>query len=305
MRISGSYYKNLLDKLDDGICCVDLTKRVVYWNKAAKKIMGFPIQNVLDKMICSEVLSHTDESGRRLCGKAECPVEQVLAKGVPQAVECYIRHRHGRKIPVSLKIEPVHDSKGRILGAVQIFHDNTAKILTRTVIEKLKNLALLDPLTGLANRRYIERILRSRLDELKRYNFSFGVLFIDIDHFKTINDRYGHEVGDKVLQQLSRNISGMIRSSDVLGRWGGEEFVAIILNVDRKQLHQVAEKLRSYVEKLTIRENGHLLKVTVSIGAVLADSKRSEDNQSILKRADELMYLSKINGRNRVTVDPG
>ena len=106
-----------------------------------------------------------------------------------------------------------------------------------------------------------------------------------------------------MLWTVSRNMSTNIRSSDILGRWGGEEFVAIILNVDRDELYLVAEKLRSCVEKAKIKENGHALNVTISIGASLVDPQNGADKESILKKADKLLYESKTRGRNRVSID--
>jgi len=138
---------------------------------------------------------------------------------------------------------------------------------------------------------------------MKRYGLSFGVLFIDIDHFKDVNDQYGHDMGDKVLWAVSRNMSTVVRSSDIVGRWGGEEFVGVILNVDSRQLYLVAEKIRSEIEKTRIEENSHSVNVTVSIGGTLADSDCTLDKVGLLKKADVLLYQSKVAGRNRVTID--
>jgi len=302
MKIHEQYYKNLLDKLFDGIVCIDLNKTITYWNKAAERIAGHSAGEVTGRAACSEILSHTDREGCNLC-QDSCIIEKTLGDGVMRQGEYYIKHKEGHRIPIALRLEPVYNVKNQISGVVQIFHDNSSRIAARNVIEKLKKLAMIDPLTGLANRRFIDKLLESKTDEMKRYGLRFGVLYIDIDHFKNVNDNYGHDIGDKVLWAVSRNMSTIIRSSDILGRWGGEEFVAIILNVDRDELYLVAEKLRSCIEKAKIREDGHALNVTISIGASLADPKTVPDKESILKKADKLLYESKSQGRNRVSID--
>ena len=142
--------------------------------------------------------------------------------------------------------------------------------------------------------------LDSRISEKNRYGADFGIVFMDIDFFKRVNDTYGHGVGDRVLKAVARTFMNTARPSDLMGRWGGEEFVGILKRVDDDGLRSAAERIRSLVEKSHIRENGLTLKVTVSIGGTLADQTDTAD--SIIKRADTLLYRSKANGRNRCTI---
>ncbi len=187
---------------------------------------------------------------------------------------------------------------GMVVGAAEIFSDNySSQDLTRRIRE-LERMALLDPLTKLGNRRYGEMNLTGRIRELRRYGWSFGVLFIDIDKFKDINDSYGHDAGDKVLRLIAATIGNGLRSSDVVSRWGGEEFVAVVTNVDEEKLRHVAEKLRMLVERSTITLAGNDTHITISIGATLARKKDSA--HGIIKRADSLMYAAKKAGRNKV-----
>ena len=301
MSIDEIYYKNLLDKLYDGICCVDRNRTIIYWNKAAEKISGFSSAEAVGKNCCDDLLLHTDKRGKNLSEKA-CPIAQTLLDGIPREGDYFIRHKDGTRTPVTSRIELLIDQHGGNLGAVTIFHDNSSRQANRTVIESLKKLAMIDPLTGLANRRYLDKTIAAKTDEMRRYGLNFGVLFIDIDYFKSINDLYGHLVGDKVLRSVATAMSNVIRSSDILGRWGGEEFVTLVLNVNREQLGIVAEKVRSRIEKMKIQQDTKVISVTVSIGAILADPAGKTDKHSIIKEADELMYKSKSGGRNRVTL---
>ena len=123
---------------------------------------------------------------------------------------------------------------------------------------------------------------------------------MDIDHFKRVNDSYGHETGDTVLKMVAQTMAHNIRSFDVIGRWGGEEFLIILANITKNQLQTVAEKLRILVEHSTLNIGDAKISVTISIGATMAQKK--DTVESIVKRADLLMYKSKGKGRNTVTI---
>jgi diguanylate cyclase (GGDEF)-like protein len=167
-------------------------------------------------------------------------------------------------------------------------------------MEELQQQALLDPLTGVGNRRYTEMDVVSRLEGMNRYGWPFGVAFVDIDHFKQVNDTYGHDTGDDVLKMISRTLLNSLRPFDFLGRWGGEEFVVSITYVSGDELSTVANRIRSLAEHSILSVPGSQLQVTVSIGVTPA---RPEDTpEALVKRADELMYRSKEAGRNRVTI---
>ncbi|MFQ6610517.1 MAG: GGDEF domain-containing protein, partial [Fidelibacterota bacterium] len=153
----------------------------------------------------------------------------------------------------------------------------------------------------LANRTYIEKEFHSRIEEMKRYNLSFGVVFIDIDFFKSINDTYGHDAGDLVLKRVSETFIKNARPYDFFGRWGGEEFIAIIRNVDKQTLIMVGERYRKLVQAQEIIIGDQKLYVTVSMGATMMNN--SDNISTIIQRADKLMYQSKKNGRNRLTTD--
>jgi len=135
---------------------------------------------------------------------------------------------------------------------------------------------------------------------MRRYGRPFGILFMDIDHFKKVNDLHGHDIGDKVLIMVSNTFMKNVRASDIVGRWGGEEFLAIIPNITEEQLHFTANKLRVLVEQSGFSLYSDIVQVTVSIGATLAQPK--DTTETLLERADKLLYYSKANGRNRVSI---
>lgn len=166
-------------------------------------------------------------------------------------------------------------------------------------IRELERLSLLNGLTETVNRRYGEIILHTKFDEMKRYKWKFGVLFIDIDRFKEINDSYGHDAGDRAFKTVSKTLQNSIRSLDAVVRWGGEEFVIILSSADEDRKSILAERLCMLIEQSSIPLAGGAVRVTVSIGATLV---RSDDTpQTVIQRADNLMYESKTKGRNMVS----
>ncbi|MGE5894672.1 MAG: GGDEF domain-containing protein [bacterium] len=298
MQLSGDYYQRVLDNLYDGIYFVDQDKTIIYWNAGAERHTGYTRAEVMGRH-CWENLMHVNEQGVRLCD-GMCPLSQTIADGRLREVDVYIHHKEGHRVPVSLRIAPIHDSKGQIAIAVEIVSENSPKLTLRQKLEELQGLALLDPLTKLGNRRYIETSLLGRLEAMSRYGWPFGILFIDIDHFKNINDNYGHEMGDRVLNMVGKTMSNTLRSFDLLGRWGGEEFIAILMNVNNDQLCSIANRYRSLVEQSSISVGTDLVRVTVSIGATLAES--TDTVGSLVGRADRLMYQSKKSGRNHISI---
>jgi diguanylate cyclase (GGDEF)-like protein len=142
--------------------------------------------------------------------------------------------------------------------------------------------------------------LDARLSEMLRYGWPFGVLFIDIDHFKEVNDVYGHDVGDEVLKMIANTFMNNSRPFDAVGRWGGEEFVAIILNVTEDRLYAIADRLRMLVEQSSLSVGRDTIRVTISIGATLA--LENDTAETLIRRSDQLMYRAKTSGRNCVSM---
>lgn len=298
--LTDSFYRKLLDNLYEGVYVVDTDRKILFWNDAAVKITGYSRSDVVGRHCWDNILMHIDGDGNALC-KSGCVLRAVMEDGRNREAEVFFHHREGHQVPVIVRVSPILGRDGTVAGAVQIFSDNySSQDLTRRLRE-LERMALLDPLTKLGNRRYGEMNLTNKLRELKRYGWSFGVLFIDIDRFKSVNDTYGHAVGDKVLRLIAATINNGLRSSDIVSRWGGEEFVAFVTNVDEETLRYVAEKLRMLVERSTMSLDGHDTQITISIGATLA--RKRDSAHAIIKRADSLMYAAKGAGRNRVMAE--
>jgi len=298
MTNQADFHKALLDQLLDGVYFVDGTRKILYWNAAAERLTGYLASEVVGRHCHDNLMRHVNDRGEALCTDG-CPLAETLADGRQREADVYLQHRDGHRVPVRVRVAPVLDSAGKIIGAVEAFADNSTGLSAVERIRQLESMIYIDFLTGVPNRAFTEITLRTRLDERVRYDWPFGVLSIDIDHFKDVNDRFGHGVGDEVLKVVSKTMSGVCRSFDLVGRWGGEEFVVIVANINAEQLHDLAERYRLLVQYSDLLAEGQRVRVTASIGATLA--RRDDTVESLLKRADGLMYQSKQAGRNRTT----
>ncbi|MHB9132294.1 MAG: sensor domain-containing diguanylate cyclase [Armatimonadota bacterium] len=296
------FFHEVVENLFDGVYVVDLQRKIVFWNRGAWMITGFTSEEVVGARCADNILMHVTETGEGVCC-GMCPLSATLRDGQPREVDLFLHHKQGHRLPVSIRISPLRDAEGTIIGAVEVFNVNAGKAAALEKIKELENLAFMDSLTRIANRRYLELSLQAHLNEAGRYRWPFGVLFLDIDHFKAVNDHYGHDIGDQVLRMVANTLAASTRSFDLIGRWGGEEFVAVISNADAAQVEAVAQRYRALVEQSFLMVGEAQMRVTVSIGGTLAYP--GDDIDSLIKRADQLMYRSKELGRNCVSLDAG
>lgn len=172
----------------------------------------------------------------------------------------------------------------------------TASLSARS--RNLEHAALTDGLTGMQNRRYFDDALKEYLDEFRRIDKPVGLMILDLDHFKLVNDTYGHDAGDEVLRSVGKCLKSMTRYHDVVARLGGEEFAIVAPNMDLELLQRVAERMRKAIASLSIETAGIQLNVTSSVGLALWD--REETADEFYRRADKQLYEAKRQGRNRV-----
>jgi diguanylate cyclase (GGDEF)-like protein len=191
---------------------------------------------------------------------------------------------------------------GSIIGAIEIFSDNSAEFDAQRKTEAMKRLAFLDHLTELPNRRFLEMSLHTALSEYEVHKDPLGVIVIDIDEFKKINDTFGHSGGDRALQEAAKTLEGSLRPTDIVGRWGGDEFLAIARNVDHEMLGRLAERCVAMISRTSVlSHDGRRITLSSSVGAAL--SRPGETAEEFIHRADELMYRSKNGGRGRATTE--
>jgi len=293
-------YKRWLDHLFDGVYVVNLQQRIVYWNTAAEELTGFPAEQVCGKRCSDNILEHVDFSGKALC-KAGCPLHATLQDGERREALVFLHHRDGHRLPVHIRVSPIRDEEGRIMGAIEVFSDHSQHLTLARELEYFKQESMLDPLLRIGNRRYAEMIFQVRQYEYGISRIPFGVLMMDLDSFKRVNDELGHNVGDQVLKMTAQTIVRVLRGTDALFRWGGDEFLAFLPGISLEGLVVVSERIRVMVENSFLTVEGKRVQTAISIGATLA---RPDDTlESLVERADALLYQSKRAGGNRCTID--
>ncbi|MAS65282.1 GGDEF domain-containing protein [Halopseudomonas aestusnigri] len=207
----------------------------------------------------------------------------------------------------NVTILPLRSATGKTDHVCLIIYDVTGVAVNKRQLEsantKLQELALRDGLTGLLNRRYWESCLEREFARHQRYDNPVSLVIFDIDHFKRVNDTYGHQTGDEVIRSVAEITSRLARETDFAGRYGGEEFVVLLPGTHLEGAAQFAERLRQAVEQQVLDYQGSPLSYTISLG-VATISDDMANYQILLERADKALYASKEQGRNRVTLAP-
>jgi diguanylate cyclase (GGDEF)-like protein/PAS domain S-box-containing protein len=298
IRFSSSLYEKLLDHIDDGVYFVDRDRKITYWNDGAQKLSGYSASEVIGKRCSEDFLGSVDGTGKALRDK-QCSLHEVMKDGQPREEEMYLRHHDGHRIPISVRAFPMRNEAGSIVGAVKVFSDS----LTRRKVEKnvsaLERLAFRDVLTSLPNRRYLEMKVDQALEEHQRFGRLYGLLMFDLDRFKHVNDTHGHEVGDALLKAVAKTLLHGLRPLDLVGRWGGEEFLVLMPDADALDLGDLAERCRMLIAQSSVTNSSSGVSVTASIGATVLS--HSDSLASAIRRVDELMYQSKRSGGDRTT----
>lgn len=299
-RLDCDIYQSILDQTNDGIYFVDNQRVITYWNRGAERITGYPAAEMLKQRCSDDRLCHIDAEGREMCS-ALCPLGRAVTNGQSSGqFRVYLKHRDGRRLPVDVVSSPIRNDRGRVIGAVQIFRDASIYEEEAKASELLAKLASSDSLTDLLNRRKIEMELDLEIKKSKRLGLPLSVIFCDLDYFKNVNDRFGHQVGDEVLKGVSKLLLGGLREYDRVGRYGGEEFLIMLPQTKAEIAVEIAERLRSSVEswRLIYQEQLWSFKTTLSLG--VAELGPGETLDSLIDRADKALYRAKQSGRNAV-----
>jgi len=257
IRFSSSFYEKLLDTMYDGVYFVNRERRITFWNEAAERLTGYTSREVLGKQCSDNLLGHVDETGKSLCVDG-CPLKSVMFDGQPRHVDIYLRHKQGHRVPVSVRALPMRNSAGKIVGAVEVFSDSAPKDKDKVEkrVNELEHLAFRDSLTGVPNRRYLELKVEQGLQEHQRLGRLYNLLMFDLDNFKQVNDAHGHDVGDAVLKAVAGTLVQGLRTVDIVGRWGGEEFLVLMPDLDAIGLGDLAERCRVLIAQSSVTVGG-------------------------------------------------
>jgi len=289
-------YLTIINHIHDGVYYVDRDRKILFWNKAAERITGYSVEEIVGVRCPETHLDHIDEEGRPMC-EIGCPLFAAIGDGEERQAHVLVRHKEGYRIPILVNVYPVKKD-GEIVGALDIFTLESPTVYEDTVVEHLSGIAMHDPITGLPNRRYLESFLTYKYDEYKRFGRLFAVLFGDIDNFRNFNNNFGHELGDQVLRNIAASIQKNMRRDDLVGRWGGEEFVGIYSVSSPDDIHIIGNKFWKLIQSTEVSHEEEFLNVSMSVGITTIQQEDTVD--SILSRADRLMYQAKKAGKDQV-----
>ena len=300
------------DYLYDAVVVTDLQGIVTDWNTGAEKLYGYTRDEIIGKPVS---ILHAPEDVERITAEVFAAIErqgywtgEIKKVAKDQSVGW-----------IESSVIPLFDEQNQSIGALGINRDITQRreIQQELLVanenlksqlekiellqEKLREQATLDPLTGLYNRRYMIDMMHRELSRAKRENTPISIAIMDLDHFKNINDTFGHKGGDAVLVAMAELFLSHVRTSDIVCRYGGEEFLILMPGASIDHAAERMEELRKIIEAKSIIHNDKTIPVTASIG-VSSYPLNGEDDDALLLEADNMLYNSKRNGRNRVSV---
>ena len=277
------------------IWTMDLDGKITYVSPAVERMRGITPEEAmhqsLDEIHPPESAASVADYYRQVFAAIEAGTEPPMVRGEKE----YYR-KDGSIMTGELQVIPHLDGSGKVIELIGVTRD----ISERKVFEaELRNLAVTDTLTGVWNRRHGTELLTADLSA-RRPGQALSLLMLDIDHFKTINDTFGHQAGDHVLIEIASRLRRSLRGSDMVARWGGEEFVVLLRDCALPDALRLAEDIRAAIAELPFGAMGSL---TVSVG--VAEARAGEDLTTWLERADQALYRAKRSGRNEVAADSG
>lgn len=273
-----------------GIYILDRQGLIQSWNRGAANITGYAERDVLGKpyeMVFSE-------SGVRE-GQPLKTITYARTHGHCRDDQNR-RKRSGEEFTASITLDAVRNERGEIKAYIEVFHDVTEQ---KRREDRLYQRATRDPLTGLFNRGHFTEMATLEIDRARRFSEPLSVALLDIDHFKKINDSFGHEAGDKVIVSLATTVAQGMRKIDFIGRIGGEEFAVMLPRANKEPAVEAMQRLRLKLAQQRVRVLDKDIVFTVSIG-VATLRPTTKDLAELLRNADAALYKAKREGRNRV-----
>jgi diguanylate cyclase (GGDEF)-like protein/PAS domain S-box-containing protein len=302
----------IVQSIDVGVVVVDRQFRVEVWNSFMENRSGRTPEEVLQKPFF-ELFPEVEEAW------FSHKVESVATLGTPaftiwEQRPYLVRFKNYQPITgqedfmyQNTTLFPLRSTDSSISHFCLVIYDVTDVATNRRMLQsanaQLQKLSSTDRLTGLYNRGHWEDSLKVAYARHQRHGNHTSLVMFDIDHFKRINDSYGHPGGDKVIEEVARLLREYVRDTDVAGRYGGEEFGVVLSDTDKHGAKAFAERLRKAVENLDVQYEGQSIRFTISLG--VADlNQPSESHADLIAWADQALYASKKNGRNQVSVYP-
>ncbi len=290
---SEQFNQQLMSSLGEGVFGIDHDGRLTLINQAALDLLGYSREEDLLGLNAHELM-HSRRPDGRPYPETECPINHVLQTEEPlKAWRDTFFRADGKPLAVESYATIIQGLFNETKGVVVVFREITRQLAIEAELEHAANH---DRLTGAFNRHFFDRLVEKECARSARRGEPLSLLILDIDHFKRINDEHGHLVGDEVLKQLVKHIAERVRQTDVLTRWGGEEFALLLPDTSLEGARELAESLRASIEAAELVDG--LPKLTISLGGTRI--RTDESPKVSFRRADEALYKAKDSGRNRV-----
>ncbi|NWF75211.1 MAG: diguanylate cyclase [Nitrospirae bacterium] len=298
LRESEIFHKMIFESINDPFNIIDNNYRIVKANESYARLRGKSIEQLIGNL-CYKVLYQRNT----ICDN--CAVKETFDTGKPQTKEKKINFPPEMNIWLEIYTYPIIKG-GKISHVIEYTRDVTNRKMIEAerdfMLDKLQHLSRTDDLTGLLNRRALIEKLEEEINRAKRYGSKLSLIIIDVDYFKGINDTYGHDVGDRILREVSLLMRESLRNIDVIGRYGGDEFFIILPETSMEAAMEIAERIRLMVKNYPFKINiKREVRVTLSLG-IAEYNPESEDIESFIKRSDNALYVAKGEGRDRVYV---
>lgn len=296
---SAAFLHTVFHSIRDPFCIIDSSFRIVKANQAYGDLRNLPMDSLIGKQ-CHRALLDREE----VC--PSCVVQKTFRSGDPCAKEKFIPLSHGAPSWGEIYTYPVRGSGGKVTHVIQYIRDVTERKRADEekyrLIERLEILSSTDGLTGLFNRRAVFERLSAEAARSQRYGSALSLILCDVDQFKKINDTYGHIAGDRVLQHVADIIRSLVRKTDVVARYGGDEFIIILPETPLSHAVTLAERIQAMIEASTIDVPGSG-GISSSLSFGVSDlGPQPDDVHKVVRNADDALYDAKRSGRNRVSV---
>lgn len=289
------YYGKLLETMHDGVAFIDRRMQILLWNQGAERITGISRDSVNGKTFDPTMLRMRNEDGEFLTAE-NCPVSETLNGGAQSFRRLAISGR-GDKVQLNVIFAPVYAADSSVCGVSMLMHDASSQVTLEQRVQVLREKATLDALTKVANRAEFDRVHEEMVSQHLTQGASCALIICDIDHFKRINDTFGHQAGDDVLIEFAALLQAACRSGDMVARYGGEEFCILCPECDNNNATRLAETMRA---KLAEFPQAALQNQCITASFGVTELQGGDTADTMLRRADRALYQAKGRGRNRV-----
>lgn len=313
-KLDHDFLSSVLNELNNGVFVLDKNYSIVYWNRFMAHYSQKSEEETLGKNLF-DVFQDLPEAWLKKKIKSALVLNTTLFTSWEQRPYIF-PFPNTRLINSNIDymyqncvLSPIRKNKDSGVEYLSIsLYDATELALKHQEVQKtlehLTEMNTIDGLTRVFNRQYLQNTLEMEFSNFRRHHHNVSVLMLDIDHFKTVNDTHGHLAGDEILCSVAQGIKELLRKGDIIGRYGGEEFIILLPMTDMKGAYQAAERVRAFVESIETRVDDKTLKVTISVGlSTLSDKHKKVEDW--IQEADAFLYQSKKKGRNRVSGGSG